>query len=469
MEENNIASEEIKNEENQINNENISEKKNEKENILNHNLNALDPTNEQPKEKEKKKSKGFTRILRSIIKKNNEIMKNILKARFTEWRKEALKGVKVKKTILIRISISKEKDYKNRNMKLDEVKEKEKSKSINKFDIKSFKFPKEKITYNIVREKIDNQDSVNNNNIKIVNTEFKNIEKKKYNNNNNIVIEKNNNINIKNEIGKNKEIKNEINNTNLKPQKTKLINISNEKPKYTPQTNRNIKKQIIDSKNNLSNKFIKIDNTSQKNKTYIKNIQNSKEKVDSNKKRPININNIGMIYSSSTIKKNNKEKEQKYISMKNDYLTDSKTLFNDKNQKKGYYIKNNGYHDNKIFDISKSVNLNDKGYASQTTYKKIDYRKNVNDMNRTKDISSDINLYSRKTYQVNKNKNVSVNNNNSSYMNYNSRIQITSIDKEIDPEKLKNGVTTVIQHYEGKSEQLQNYENNSFINQKDKK
>ena len=54
-------------------------------------------------------------------------------------------------------------------------------------------------------------------------------------------------------------------------------------------------------------------------------------------------------------------------------------------------------------------------------------------------------------------------------MNYNSRIQITSIDKEIDPEKLKNGVTTVIQHYEGKSEQLQNYENNSFINQKDKK
>jgi hypothetical protein len=406
MEENNIRPEEIKNEENQINNENISEKKNENENLLNHNLNDLEPTKEQPKEK--KKSKGFTRILRSIIKKNNEIMKNILKTRFTEWRKEALKGLKVKKTILIRISVSKEKDYKNRNMKLDDVKEKEKSKSINKYDIKSFKSPKDKNTYNIVREKIDNQDSVNNNNIKIVNTVFKNS-----NGNNNNVIEKKNDVNIKSEVDKNKEIKKEINNTNLKPQKTKLINISDEKPKYTPQATRNVRNQIIDSKNNLNNKFIKIDNTSQKNKTYAQNSQNSREKVDSNKKQPLNMNNIGMVYSSSTTKKNKKEKEQKYNFMNNGNLIDNKTLFNDKNQMKGYYTKNNGYH-NQTFDISKSVNLNDKGYISQTTYKKIDNRKNINDMNRTKDIRSNINLYSRKTYQVNKNKNTSANKNNSS-------------------------------------------------------
>ena len=463
MEENNIRPEEIKNEENQINNENISEKKNENENLLNHNLNALDPTNEQPKEKEKKKSKGFTRILRSIIKKNNEIMKNILKTRFTEWRKEALKGLKVKKTILIRISVSKEKDYKNRNMKLDDVKEKEKSKSINKYDIKSFKSPKDKNTYNIVREKIDNQDSVNNNNIKIVNTVFENS-----NRNNNNVIEKKNDVNIKSEVDKNKEIKIEVNNTNLKPQKTKLINISDEKPKYTPQATRNVRNQIIDSKNNLNNKFIKIDNTLQKNKTYAQNIQNSREKVDSNKKQPLNMNNIGMVYSSSTTKKNKKEKEQKYTFVNNGNLTDSKNLFNDKNQMKGYNTKNNGYH-NQTFDISKSVNLNDKGYISQTTYKKIDNRKNINDMNRTKDIRSNINLYSRKTYQVNKNKNTSVNNNNSSYTNYNSRVLISSVDKVINPEKLKAGVTTVIQHYEGKIMQLQNYESNSFINQKDKK
>ena len=462
MEENNIRPEEIKNEENQINNENISEKMNENENLLNHNLNDLEPTKEQPKEK--KKSKGFTRILRSIIKKNNEIMKNILKTRFTEWRKEALKGLKVKKTILIRISVSKEKDYKNRNMKLDDVKEKEKSKSINKYDIKSFKSPKDKNTYNIVREKIDNQDSVNNNNIKIVNTVFKNS-----NGNNNNVIEKKNDVNIKSEVDKNKEIKKEINNTNLKPQKTKLINISDEKPKYTPQATRNVRNQIIDSKNNLNNKFIKIDNTLQKNKTYAQNIQNSREKVDSNKKQPLNMNNIGMVYSSSTTKKNKKEKEQKYNYMNNVNLIDNKTLFNDKNQMKGYYTKNNGYH-NQTFDISKSVNLNDKGYISQTTYKKIDNRKNINDMNRTKDIRSNINLYSRKTYQVNKNKNTSANNNNSSYTNYNSRSHnISSVDKVINPEKLKAGVTTVIQHYEGKIMQLQNYESNSFLNQKDKK
>ena len=467
MEENNIRSEEIKNEENQINNENISEKKNENENILNHNLNDLEPTKEQIKEK--KKSKGFTRILRSIIKKNNEIMKNILKTRFTEWRKEALKGLKVKKTILIRISVSKEKDYKNRNMKLDDVKEKEKSKSINKYDIKSFKSPKDKNIYNIVREKIDNPDNDNNNDIKIVNTEIKNSNGKDDKNSNNILIEKNNDINIKSEVDKNKEIKIEVNNTNLKPQKTKLINISNEKPKYTPQATRNVRNQIIDSKNNLNNKFIKIDNTSQKNKTYVQNIQNSREKVDSNKKQPLNINNIGMLYSSSTTKKNKKEKEQKYTFVNNGNLTDSKNLFNDKNQMKGYYNRNNGYLNNKTFDISKSVNLNDKGYISQTTYKKIDNRKKVNDMNRTKNISNDINLYSRKTYQVNKNKNTSVNNNNSSYTNYNSRVLISSVDKIINPEKLKAGVTTVVQHYGGTKKQLQNYESNSFINQKDKK
>lgn len=470
MEENNIGSEEIKNEENEINNENISEKKNENENILNQNLNDIEPSNEQPKEK--KKSKGFTRILRSIIKKNNEILKNILKTRFIEWRKETLKGLKVKKTIFIRISVSKEKDYKNRKMKLDEVKEKEKSKSINKFDNKSFKSPKDKQSYNIARQKIGNPDDANNNKIKIVNNELKKSNEIKYKNNNNIVIENNNNINIKSEVVKNREIKKDINNTNLNLQKTKLINISNEKPKYTPQTNRNTRNQIIDSKNNLNNKFIKIDNISHKNKNYSNNIQNSREKVDSSKKPPLNMNNVGMIYSSSTTKKNRNEKEQKYSFMNNGNLTENKTLFNDKNTIKGYYTKNNGYHNN-TFNASKSFNLNDKGYSSQTTSKKINYRKidnNINRNNRTKDISSNMNLYSGKTYQINKNKNVSVNNNNNSYMTYNSRTQnISSVDKVINPEKLKGGVTTVIQHYGGRRKQLQNYETNSFINQKDKK
>ena len=470
MEENNKAAEEIKNEENQINNENISEKKNENENILNQNLNDLEPTNEQPKEK--KKSKGFTRILRGIIKKNNEILKNILKTRFIEWRKEALKGLKVKKTIFVRISVSKEKDYKNRNMKLDEVKEKEKSKSINKFDIKSYKSPKDKQSYNIIRQKIGNPDDVNNNNIKILNNDLKKINEIKYKNNNNIVIEKNNNINIKSEVVKNKEINKDINNTNLKPQKTKLINISNEKPKYTPQSNKNTRNQITDSKSNLNNKFIKIDNTSQKNKTYANNIPNTREKVDSIKKPPLNMSNVGVLYSSSTTKKNRNEKEQKYSLMNNGNLTESKTLFNDKYTIKGYNTKNNGYHNN-TFNVPKSFNLNDKGYISQTTSKKINYRKidnNMNRTNRTKEIKSNMNLYSGKTYQINKNKNTSVNSNNNSYMNYSSRTQnISSVDKVINPEKLKGGVTTVIQHYGGRRKQLQNYENNSFINQKDKK
>ena len=91
-----------------INKENMFDK--EKEYELNQNLKELDFISDSLKEKEK--PKGYTRIFRNIIKKKSEIMKNILKNRFTKWRKESLKGLIVKKTIIVRISVSREKDYK---------------------------------------------------------------------------------------------------------------------------------------------------------------------------------------------------------------------------------------------------------------------------------------------------------------------------------------------------------------------
>ena len=87
----------------------------EKEFELNQNLKELDFISDSLKEKEK--PKGYTRIFRNIIKKKSDIMKNILQKRFTKWRKESVKGLIVKKTIIVRISVSREKDYKDRKRK----------------------------------------------------------------------------------------------------------------------------------------------------------------------------------------------------------------------------------------------------------------------------------------------------------------------------------------------------------------
>ena len=61
------------------------------------------------------KPKGYVRIFRKYIKKKAQIMNNIIDNRFKLWKKITLKGLKVKRTIFIRISVSKEKDRKNKS------------------------------------------------------------------------------------------------------------------------------------------------------------------------------------------------------------------------------------------------------------------------------------------------------------------------------------------------------------------
>ena len=167
-----------------INKEDIYDK--EKEYEFNQNLKELDFISDSLKEKEK--PKGYTRIFRNIIKKKSEIMKNILKKRFLRWRKESAKGLIVKKTIIVRISVSREKDYKDRyknKLRLEKEKEKEKSKSTNKNDIKSHNFMQPEInSYNIVREKIDNIDDQKDNT-----NDNLNIDNKMNNKNNEISID----------------------------------------------------------------------------------------------------------------------------------------------------------------------------------------------------------------------------------------------------------------------------------------
>ena len=462
-----------------INKENMFDK--EKELELNQNLKELDFISDSLKEKEK--PKGYTRIFRNIIKKKSEIMKNILKKRLTKWRKEAVKGLIVKKTIIVRISVSREKDYKDRyknKLRLDKEKEKEKSKSTNKNDIKSHKFMQPEInSYNIAREKIDNNDNPKdstNDNLNIDNKMNNGKTDIPINNiTNNNIIEKSNTININNEdnILKANEKDNDSNkdnaNENLKMKKNKLINISNEKPKNTAQIYNiyatNIKS---DSKNNVT----KVNNITLTSNTYNKNdkqkLQDSNKKIenDSNKNQNYNASNIAILSSSFTTKNSKNNKEQKEAKSNN--------VLNDKNEMKGYYIKYDGFHENKNINSSipipvKTINLNEKEYNP--------YRNNNNKISSIKNIPdsknrSDINLYSRRTHQINNHKNnnnITSNNNISSiekYNNYTSRTRNnSSIRQSLNtPENsnLRGGITTVIQHYGGRRKQYENYDKKSF-------
>ena len=469
-----------------INKENMFDKKKEYE--LNQNLKELDFISDSLKEKEK--PKGYTRIFRNIIKKKSEIMKNILKKRLTKWRKEAVKGLIVKKTIIVRISVSREKDYKDRyknKLRLDKEKEKEKSKSTNKNEIKTHNFMQPEInTYNIVREKIDTidnkKDSTNDN----LNTDNKMNNKNKDipidNNENNITIEKSNTFNINNEdnILKANEKDNDSNkdnaNENLKMKKNKLINISNEKPKNTAQMNNIYNTNLkSDSKNNINNKISKVNNITLISKTYNKNdkqkLQDShkKNENDSNKNQKYNASNVVIISSSFNTKNNKNNKDQKET-MNNNAL-------NDKSEKKWYYIKYDGFHENKNIYSSipipvKTINLNEKEYNP--------YRNNNNKISSIKNIPesknrSDINLYSRRTHQLNNHKNTnnitSIKNisNIEKYNNYTSRTRNnSSIRQSLNtPENsnLRGGITTVIQHYGGRRKQYENYDKKSFKKQ----
>jgi len=460
-----------------INKENMFDK--EKEFELNQNLKELDFISDSLKEKEK--PKGYTRIFRNIIKKKSDIMKNILQKRFTKWRKESVKGLIVKKTIIVRISVSREKDYKDRyknKLRLEKEKEKEKSKSTNKNDIKSHNFIQPEInTYNIVREKIDTID-----NQKVSTNENLNIENKMSNENtdipiDNITIEKNNTININNEdsILKNNEKDNGsskgIANENLKMKKNKLINISNEKPKNTAQIY-NIYATNIKSDSKNDNKFTKVNNITLTSKTYNKNDRqklqesnsNRKNENDSNKSQKYNASNVAIISSSFTTKNSKEYKES----------VNNNALIN-KNELKGYYIKYDGFHENKNIYSSipvpvKTINLNEKEYNPYRNNKnnKISSIRNDPDIKN----SSDINLYSRRTHQLSNNKNTNniTNIKNISsiekYNNYTSRNgNNSSIRQKLSSTEnanLRGGVTTVIQHYGGRRKQYENYDQKSF-------
>lgn len=469
-----------------ITKENMLDK--EKEYELNQNLKELDFISDPLKDKEK--PKGYTRIFRNIIKKKSEIIKNILKKRFIKWRKESLKGLIVKKTIIVRISVSREKDYKDRyknKLRLDKEREKEKSKSTNKNDIKSHNFMQPVISYNIATEKIDNIDThkdITNDNLNIDNKmNIKNDDIQIDNNTNNNTIEKNStNINSEDNFlkvnEKEKESNKSIENQNLKMKKNTLINISDEKPKSTSQIYKNATDIKLDSNNN--NKFTKVNTITLNSKTYNKN--DKQKQQDSNKKKNENYSNTIQKYNASNIailssSKNNKnDKEQKEATYNKTLEINNKQkneASNDKNELKGYYIKYDGFHENNNIYSSipvKTINLNENEYNPYriNNNNKLSSVKNPQDDKN----KSDINLYSRRTHQMSNHKNT---NNITSvkdissiekYNNYTSRNgNISSIRPKLNTTEktnLKGGVTTVIQHYGGRRKQYENYDQKSY-------
>ena len=173
-----------------------------------------------------KKHKGYVRIFRNIFKKKNDAIKSILDNIFNKWKKEAFKDSFIRKTILVRISVSRDKILRNRNSnRLSKIK-----------DIKG-----------------DRPKSVNgkSSNIKRIGNKEKNI------NVNNIMLKKINDINSPKKENENpiKQIYKNNNNPIINPKKlneriknnnniTSILN-NNLNQKYIKKNNREYQKKII--------------------------------------------------------------------------------------------------------------------------------------------------------------------------------------------------------------------------------
>ena len=458
------------------------EAKNQTKNINNSNIT-----------KEGKKPKGYSRFFRNVIKEKSKVLKDILQKRFFKWRKDALKG-KIKKTVMIRISVSKEKEPKNRYL-INKAQPKEFSKSVNKNDYKAFNInnlPKDINNIRIQKvENIENEDKVKENNKK----------------NNNIIINTNNNINNKNnnifvnnkknnkEENKDKAkiykkvnaIKNTGNKQLLKqPLKNQIkqpininkpINIISNKPKTRlitrPDNKINKPKiNIADYNNNEIPKVTpKIKKMNQIYSTKIFNASNEKGIQNSNTKTPSqdfrNNNNMSVTYASSS-KKSDNNNNINYRKINN--LSEIPKGFNKKYE--GFYEYTFPVKTVKIDLTRDNKNNSNISYNSRTSK-----RQNRNEDDKlayNKDNLLDKKLFNNNAYRRRDNNNetkslsnysVKSNNDNlSSYSRSRKNSSYTHGPTGFRP-SLKAGITTVVQHYSGQRKQLDNYDTNSYKNE----
>ena len=326
---------------------------------------------------ETKNPRGYVRILRKLFKKKDKTRKNKIQDIFKKWSQQTLKGLTIKRTIMVRISVSKDKDQKKKHM--NNMTEKDEK---NKNNVKSSNHHQNLSNINnIMRQKIDDSEKKPN-------------EKK-------IVVNKNNDKLYKNrgsyEIPKiiksandNKKtnLLNKFNTNNILSQRKNLnlVDISNEKQKITPRLNNYDKTKYLYPISNLNMKFTEYNNTNKNNNNYNtneRNERNEKNKIQPIPKKKSNVNpinnfdNMSIKFSSYTRKKNEKTSNGKY----NSYTKNYPKTNNDKSASKVFHMKYDGYHDNNNIYIpipvkKVEINKNDRNIYTPIPLKKVEINKN---------------------------------------------------------------------------------------------
>ena len=323
---------------------------------------------------ETKRQKGFAKIFRNLIKKKTNILKNVLENRFNIWKKEAFKGTFIRKTVLVRISVSRDKINKHRNV-----------------------------------NKLNNMKEINENKPKSADKDLKFIKKKdeKEKNVKNINI-----INVKKENEIHSPKKKEV---NLARTPYNIINKQDKNPiydTYSEKINQKNKKIFSTPINNIKNKYV----------------QNKKVINEHSDAKPTPI-----LYSYYPVKVKNTQKNNlntNTFKKKNDY---------------------HGYNSYTNVLSSRKKNLANNGIKNNANKNYDNLKNNFSEtklLDKKRDIS---NTYTKKNF-----KNYTAVDNGRKKNNYTTKKEHIQKTKFYD-ENLKKGITTVIQHYLGVKERLDNY------------
>ena len=413
---------------------------------------------------ETKNPRGYVRILRKLFKKKDKTRKNKIQDIFKKWSQQTLKGLTIKRTIMVRISVSKDKDQKKKHM--NNMTEKDEK---NKNNVKSSNHHQNLSNINnIMRQKIDDSEKKPN-------------EKK-------IVVNKNNDKLYKNrgsyEIPKiiksandNKKtnLLNKFNTNNILSQRKNLnlVDISNEKQKITPRLNNYDKTKYLYPISNLNMKFTEYNNTNKNNNNYNTNERNDRN--EKNKIQPIpkknsnvtpinNFDNMSIKFSSYTRKKNEKPSNGKY----NSYTKNYPKTNNDKSASKVFHMKYDGYHDNNNIYIpipvkKVEINKNDRNIYTPIPLKKVEINKNdKNDNKKEKEFNN--NNYNN-AYKKEKEKPI---NNNYNYNRENNKVDNALHRKNVyhinNITKSENKYNIMTLDAENKSRPSRNKGNNNRTN-----
>ena len=387
------------------------------------------------------KQKGYVRILRNIIKRKHKALNNNVRKSFKLWKVETLKGLRYRKTIIVRISISTEKDNKQRMNTEEKLNKSSETKSKFKSFTKILNNNPNKKNIGIgIAYKAENKPTYVNHNLKnhsvfMSPKENKDSKRAIYNklNINYIGIYGIKGINWINRLS-------EINNK----RQNKLIEVPNKEKKQLNYSRSSIDYKTNDTSHYLNNKLDHI-NSFRNNRPGIHNYNNTSNDLY----KLINNNN-----PIKNIKKNIDKNTTKILN-KND---------------EGYFSQSNIYSPNQSVTMRNSTESNTIIKQPLNVSKPYNTKKYIP---LSKIPSSKIKIDNYSSYFTNPYQNKDKNNNlikkepykiKIDFNNYTMRREnkIKNPEKKIDKETLKKGVTSVVQHYSGVREKLNNYDKNTL-------